>query len=670
MLSDKYQQDVYFCGIVGALVGIADGIFICNFFSYQLNNFLLKLLYVIFSLIFFAIVGVIVGFIFGMISSFLRLKKIKKILMGLFLLLFLFAYIGFTINAFSYNTSLSAYLSIFDLPSKNYEIIRILATFAIAFFLYLLYEKILNTTQLKWKNFLFILLGMLFVELGIWFSHGQKSKTDKINASNILLEKEDKQFKDNFKLPPGFKPPENLLMIIIDTLRADHLGCYGYSRNTSPFIDELSEKGILFENAIVQGTCTSPSIASLYTSLYSIDHGIYRVSTKLPDNLFTLAESYLQNGFVTQSIVANMFVSHKFNYDQGFMDCFLETFNNDAVYKHAVKWLEQKREKPFFLYLHFIDPHAPYTPPKEFDLFTSDKKKSTKMDIRNIPSPSGFKLISKYALADGQYDLNYYLSKYDGEILYTDDLIRKLFNKLAQLKLTKKTLVILTSDHGEGFGEHGDYFDHGLLPYDDCAKVPFILYYENGHFPVKSIKQTIELIDVYPTVHEMMKLTYEKNKIKGRSFLPLLFDKNISKKKAFLEAAKKGGLKIEDPVKFSSFISSAIRDENWKLIYSPWLPKINELYSFNFIADIYARLRLIININLRPQRERYELYDIINDPSETKNLYKPDLPIAQELTKELNKKIDHKTRKLILPVPPQKIDKQTRNQIKALGYIQ
>jgi arylsulfatase A-like enzyme len=673
MLNEKYQQDVYFCGIVGALVGIADGIFICSFFSYQLNTFLLKLLYVIFSLNFFAIIGVIVGFVFGMISTFLRLEKIKKILMSLFLLLFLFAYIGFIINVFSHNTSLSIYLSLFDLPNKNYEIIRILATFVIALFLYLLYERIFNIIQLKWKNFLLILLGMLFVDLSIWFSHGQKSKTDKTSASNIRLEKEDKQFKDNFKLPPDFKPPENLLIIIADTLRADHLSCYGYSRKTSPFIDELSQRGILFENAIAQGTCTSPSIASLYTGLYSMDHGVYMVNTILPDNVFTLAESYLQNGFVTQSIKGNFFVSHKFNYDQGFqgfVDCFQEVPRiNDAVYKNAVKWLEQKREKPFFLYLHFMDPHGPYTPPKQYDRFTSDKKRSTKKDIRT-PTPSGYKHIGRYALVDGHWDLDYYLSKYDGEILYTDDLIRKVFNKLDQLKLTKKTLVILTSDHGEGFGEHGDYFDHGYLPYDDCAKVPFILYYENGHFPIKSIKQTIELIDVYPTVHEMMKLTYEKNKIKGRSFLPLLFGKNISNKKAFLEAAKQIGLRIKDPVEFSSHIFSAIRDENWKLIYTPWLPKTDELYSFNFIANIYARLRRIIKVTLFPQRARYELYDIIKDPGETKNLYKPDLPIAQELIKELNKKNNQKNRKVVFPLLANEIDKKTMDQIKALGYVQ
>lgn len=668
MLKEKYQQDVYFCGIVGALVGIADGIFICNFFSYQLNNFLLKLLYVIFSLNFFAIVGVIVGFIFGMIFTFLRLEKIKKILMGLFLLLFLFAYIGFTINVFSHNSNLSIYLSIFDLQ-KNYEIIRLLATFVIAFFLYLLYERIFNIIQLKWKNFLFILLGMLFVDLSIWFSYGQKSKTDKINASNIRLEKEDKQFKDNFKLPPNFKPPENLLIIIIDTLRADHLGCYGYSRKTSPFIDELSQRGILFENAIAQGGCTSPSIASLYTSLYSMDHGIYMVSARLPDNLFTLAESYLQNGFLTQLMVANMFVSDKFNFNQGFMNCFLAYDSDDEIYQHAAKWLEQKREKPFFLCLHFIGSHAPYTPPKQFDRFTSDKKRSTKMDIRNIPSPFGYKRIGSYALADGQYDLDYYISKYDGKILYTDDLIRKLFNKLDQLKLTKKTLIILTADHGESFGEHGDYFLHGYQPYDDCARVPFILYYD-GHFPKKSITQPIELIDVYPTVHEMMKLTYKKNKIKGRSFLPLLFGKKIFKKKAFTEAARLIGFRIKDPVEFSSHTFSAIRDEHWKLIYTPWLPKTNELYSFNFIANIYARLKLIINVNLFPQRERYELYDITKDPGETKNLYKPDLPIAQELIKELNKRNNQKNRKLTPPVPLKEIDKQTRDQIKALGYLQ
>lgn len=660
MSKDKYKQSVYFWGLLGALFGIIDGIIIDIIYYNQLNSFFLKLAFIIFSLNFHAIIGVIIGFIFGFFSNLFKSEKLKAILMKAFLFLFIVGYLGFYINIFLMNFNqpiVSAFLP-WRFKKINNQILNItdelillplalLATFLLCRF----YKKTSYYIQFKWKHSASILVGAVLVNVIIWFTLGQDQKTKRDNSSNIHLESALKQVENDFSVPPDFTPPKNLLIIVIDTLRADHLGCYGYSRNTSPFIDQLSTKGVLFENAIAQRPITSASIASLFTGLYVHEHGVTECWTELPSEHVTLAESYLKHGYMTQSIVKNPNVHSTFNFSQGFMDSIL-TFRK--IPEKAGKWLEQNGEKPFFLYLHFMSPHIPYKPSKEFDVFTPDLKNSPIIDYSDI---------FEQALLKNHNELDYYISKYDGEVFRSDYLVSKVIKKLEQLDLLKNTLIILTADHGEALGDHGYYFNHGTFPYDACARVPLIIYYENGHFPAKRIQQTVELIDIYPTVHELMDIPYNKNKISGKSFLPLLMGKKQQHKKAFIEAGKV----ILDDKTYSTFY--AIRDDRWKLIYSPWLPDTHQFFSFDFMANLYRKIKLVFSASLFPQRDKYELYDLKEDPQETKNIYQPDSQIALLLIEELNKKISDVTKKFVPHVAKDTLDQDTKNSLKSLGYL-
>lgn len=645
MVKDKYRQDIYFGGLLGALFGIADGI-IVNFMYYnQLNNVFLKVVYIIHSLNFHAVLGVILGFVFAVITSLLRLEKSKAVLVKFMLLSFLLIYFGFYTNIFLWNFNHEIFDYLFKLPNLIDEIILLPLMAWTTYLLYRLYQKLPDLVGVRWRGLSFVFTGALFLNVIIWLFLGGGRMSEDAYASDIRPVHVGGRQKNDFSLPPDFIRPRNLLIIVVDTLRADHLGCYGYPKDTSPFIDRFSSYGVLFENAIAQKPKTSPSIASLFTSLYVQDHGVAGVNTILPDKYFTLAESYLKHNFVTQAFVANGSVSAEFNFDQGFMGCILT--GDEGIYPQTAKWLEKNKEDPFFLYLHFIAPHTPYNPPREFDVFPPDIKNSP------IIGPGS---ISRRSYLSGHQELDYYVSKYDGEVRYADSLVEKVIGELDRLDLKKNTLIILTSDHGESLGEHGYFFRHGLFPYDTTARVPFIISY--GDFPAKRVKRSIELIDVFPTVHEMMGLSYNIDDIKGRSFLPLLYG-GVYSDKAFLESG--------DYSKVSRFY--AIRGERWKLIYNAWLPTAEQLFSFDYISNMYRKQWLAFYAGLYPQRDIYELYDLQKDPQETKNLYRPDSKIASLLIEELNEKIGGMDRAFIPQVPAKDMSQRIKGHLRALGYL-
>jgi arylsulfatase A-like enzyme len=244
-------------------------------------------------------------------------------------------------------------------------------------------------------------------------------------------------------------PNCNVLLISIDTLRADHVGAYGYEHNTTPFIDSVADKGILFKYAFTSSPVTLPSHATMLTGLYLFQHGaLDNGRFFLSKEAVTLPEILKRDNFKTSAFVSTFVLDDRFGLDQGF-DIYNDDlthpknrawrekwFNHseieyyerkaDNVTQAVLDWLDKNGQNRFFTFLHYFDPHESYNPPKEYkNLFDSVKP------------------------------------NYDGEIRFTDDQIKRVFEKLEELDISDRTFVIIVADHGQGLGDHGERLHGG-----------------------------------------------------------------------------------------------------------------------------------------------------------------------------------------------------------------
>ncbi len=313
----------------------------------------------------------------------------------------------------------------------------------------------------------------------------------------------------------------NVLLITIDTLRADHLGCYGYFLDTSPNIDRLASRGVRFVDCTPQWPKTWPSMASLLTGSYPKTIGMRLEWGILCPELEMISEAFKSAGYDTGAVVANFNVGKTFGFDQGF-DSFVESWeekwrekargipyknkpglvkeytNATIVTNQALKWLaERKTDRPYFLWLHYMDPHGPYVPPKEYEAFFQGVHKPEPVDGKKLPA---YQIQRKEGSNDPILDLAFYRTQYDREIRYLDDEIGRLMSELAAMDTAGNTLVALTADHGESLSEHDFYLEHGELSYQACAHVPLIMVKEDLLPAGKVIENPVGLIDLSTTL--------------------------------------------------------------------------------------------------------------------------------------------------------------------------
>ncbi len=327
----------------------------------------------------------------------------------------------------------------------------------------------------------------------------------------------------------------NILLISIDTLRADHLGCYGHRRNTSPMIDRLAEEGIIFERAISQSSWTLPSHVSMLTGFYPIEHGCNVVQgITLSNKVTTLAEYLLEAGYHTMAVTSSHFVSPIYNLDQGFEDFSYNQSTADRLIRVAVSRIDKNARRPFFMFLHLFDPHDPYTPPEEF------RRKFVK--DHELKSVDGYvdHMIAKHGqLTYGSRELDILERLYDAEINFADDQLGFLLQRLWRANILDNTIVIVTSDHGESFGENNE-IGHGSALYSQQIHVPMIIRYparvERG---VKSNRLIEASTQILPTVLDLVGLPIPP----GRYRLSIMADDqtwSAEEDRAFSETAMPG----------------------------------------------------------------------------------------------------------------------------------
>jgi len=320
------------------------------------------------------------------------------------------------------------------------------------------------------------------------------------------------------------EPSLNLVLIGVDTLRRDHLGCYGYHRNTSPNIDGLARRGVLFENVVSTCPWTLPAFATVFTSLYPTQHGATGARTPMRTSFPTLASLLKDNGYATGAIINAPYLKARFKVDRGF-DLYQMPPSDgrvaDGTTEDALKWIEENKEHPFFIFVHYFDPHIPYSPPAPYDtLFDPDYTGTMKM--ANIPNglprlrSRGFREMA----AASDADWNHIRSLYDGEIAFADEAIGSLLKGLDERDLTRNTLIVFLSDHGEEFYEHGG-FEHGHTLFDELIKVPLIFSLPGRFLEDVRMARQVRLVDVEPTILELLGIT-AGTRLEGVSLAPLL----------------------------------------------------------------------------------------------------------------------------------------------------
>jgi len=311
-------------------------------------------------------------------------------------------------------------------------------------------------------------------------------------------------------LRSGGGQPPNVLLITVDTLRADHLHCYGQSMPTSPNIDALAARGVLFERAIAASGYTGPAHSSIMTGRYprrnsnGFSNGLLAL-----DGVETLAEAFRQAGYDTAAFVSNGVLAARSGLNHGFAvydDELPDPEPNRAVservapqtLERALAWLARPRTQPFFLWVHFQDPHGPYTPPPPYRDRFRVPAAGGEPELRVLDDDSGQGGIPRYQFVEGARRASDYRSRYSGEIAFMDQSVGPL---LAAVDQQGPAVVALTADHGESFGENGFYFAHGQSAAPDLSHVPLIISapgLRSGHRP-----EPVSHVDIMPTLLEL-----------------------------------------------------------------------------------------------------------------------------------------------------------------------
>ncbi|MEJ2084592.1 MAG: sulfatase [Acidobacteriota bacterium] len=317
----------------------------------------------------------------------------------------------------------------------------------------------------------------------------------------------------------------NVLLYVIDTLRADHLGMYGYERPVSPNMDRFAAGATVFENAIAQSSWTRSSMASVFTGLWPIKHDTNGRKDKLSDEALTLAEVVNQAGMETTAIARNWNIFPAFGFSQGF-DQFraLKRGNSIDVNESVQYWFENRQDdKPFFLYLHTVEPHGPYRPPEEFKrkFLPAD---GPRFDLDKHPGSQRTRAMSN---EEKRQVAEHLINLYDGEIASNDATFGRLLQDLESRGLMDETLIVVVSDHGEEFLEHGTW-EHGKNLFAETLNVPLIIRFpEMGRGD--RVTTVVQHIDIMPTILDWLGLPIPPG-VEGRSLIPVVESADASSK--------------------------------------------------------------------------------------------------------------------------------------------
>ncbi|MHC4942883.1 MAG: sulfatase [Planctomycetota bacterium] len=480
-------------------------------------------------------------------------------------------------------------------------------------------------------------------------------------------------------IPLGCKPEGNefeqdgfnVILISLDTLRQDRLGCYGYGLPVSENIDRLAGGGVLFENAVTPSPWTLPAHASLFTALYPPAHGVVRKELAIPPSQLTLSEILKSNEYSTGAFCGSGFMNSIYGFARGF-DIYQEdqTGRLHNILPPALEWLKANHENEFYLFIHCYDAHFPYFPEDEhfrekytknfdrvplhrvdalitrwnqegrlndqdldellfcmykyFDKINDLYKKEMIKDKVELTDKLREYVGSKWpASPHYQDDLAMIRGFYDGEVESIDHQLGKLFDLLTELKLWEKTLVVILSDHGEAFMEH-DMLGHTWNLFDELIKIPLIMVFPGDEYDGLRQESIVRIIDVMPTLLDFLEIDLPEDlTIQGKSLMPMISGRDMN---------------------LSAFAVSFDGDA----------------------CLVWDDHKLILDINNKNE----ELYDLAADPAERNNLIRDKQEVGKDLLQKI-KVLQKQNRRFLKKMTPEKvhIDPELKKQLRELGYM-
>jgi arylsulfatase A-like enzyme len=432
----------------------------------------------------------------------------------------------------------------------------------------------------------------------------------------------------------GSREPEaaahgaNLVLFLVDTLRADRLGCYGYPRPVSPNLDAFAADAVLFERAVAQSSWTRPAMVSVFTGLVPQEHGVNGRVDRLPAGTTTLAEMLADAGYENAAFVANANMAKRFGVAQGFSSYRLmwrSEVRDAPIVERGIEWLDRRAEpkRPFFLYLHLVEPHAPYRPSPEIE----ERFATARAPVAEPPSRPFMKRLGSGQVTVTPEIVGWLGDLYDGEVAAADAAFGLLVEKLRERELYDDTVVVVLSDHGEELYEHGRW-EHGKTLYGEVVNVPMLLRLPRGPRGLR-VAAPVQQVDLFPTLLAALAVEGGATR-RARSLLPLLRPEGDApaSETPLLSLLAVDGLHVE-----------AATDGRWRLIREH-----------------------------RPTGSTVELYDVRADPGETRDMAASEPETVTRLTARLDAAADEGS--AAAPQPEAAlIDRKLERRLRALGYM-
>lgn len=471
---------------------------------------------------------------------------------------------------------------------------------------------------------------------------------------------------------PAASPPDgapNVLLVTLDTSRADHFGVYGSKTCRTPHFDALARGGVLFREAFSQIPVTGPSHLTILSGLGPWTHGNLLNGIPIPPDIPTLPEILHQSGWRTGAFVSAYVLDGKLGYSQGFEvydddfawlqgwgqslpgrleDMVVRHFNPDRVVERrggltvdkALSWLdhiEGRPKRPFFMWVHLFDPHGPYAPPPPWDTayYSGDPRDPAHRSMAKVHHVAPYLL----PYLRGITDVNWVLAQYAGEVSYADEQLGRLLQRLDDDGVAKNTLVVVLGDHGEDLGEHDVWFNHGDNLYDESVAVPLAIRMP-GKLPAgRVVNSPVELTDITPTLLDLLQLK-GLDSADGRSLVPLIegeepsrpFARSLAFDRPANLAARKSG-KITKP----TYLVASLRGPNSRYL----------------LHDIDGRA---------------EYYDLSTDPGELYDI-QPDAELAGMLRQQARALMDALSSDAKARTT-QEVDEEMKKKLQALGYME
>ncbi len=358
----------------------------------------------------------------------------------------------------------------------------------------------------------------------------------------------------------GPPPERRVILISLDTLRADHLSVYGYERDTCPNLERLvAEDAVVFERAFSQAPWTLPSHMSIFTGLYPLAHGVIDAEKRLSPEISTLTELLRSSGCATTAFTDGGYMAGKYGFEDGFEEYRDDSFMPQGtepgfakVLPFVDQWLREKLASGTFLFLHTYDLHTPYRIGEPWRSAFRPESAASPQERAQIEYLASLGKCDSYELERYQ-GMHEFVATYDGMILWVDHVLGRLFAILRELGIYDDTLIVITSDHGESFLEEGVYVGHGAYLNDAETHIPLIIKFPGGRFGGQRCRALVESIDILPTILSALRVPAPPGLIvQGVDLIPLL-----------------EGEPDPSPVALSFFgyvQQQAIRTEEWSLI--------------------------------------------------------------------------------------------------------